>query len=450
MEGSNSPPHKMNHFKEVRMNKTELIKLKEDNVAKGVYTALPAMIAEAKGVVVQDVEGKEFLDFSGGIGVLNTGHCPEEVVKAIRDQAGKFLHSCFMVQMYEPYIALAKALNELVPGKFPKKTMFVNSGAEAVENAIKIAKYYTKRPAIITFENAFHGRTYMAMTLTSKAKPYKFGFGPFCPEVYRIPYAYCYRCPFGLKYPSCKLHCADYFEEFFISNVPAEAVAAIIVEPIQGEGGFIVPPRDYLGKIQKICRDNGIVFIVDEVQTGFGRTGKMFAFENFDVEPDLLITAKSLAAGLPLAGVTGRAEIMDSVHNSGLGGTFGGNPVCCSAGLAVLKMIQEKKLVERANVIGEKVMNRFHSFAKKYPFIGDVRGLGAMNAMEIVADKKTLKPNSDLTKAIVMRCYEKGLIILTAGSYNNVIRSLVPLVVTDEQLNRGLKILDEAMAEQIE
>jgi 4-aminobutyrate aminotransferase/(S)-3-amino-2-methylpropionate transaminase len=432
------------------MNKTELIKLRENNVAKGVYTALPAMIAEAKGVVVRDVEGKEFLDFSGGIGVLNVGHCPEEVVQAIRDQAGKFLHSCFMVQMYEPYIALAKAMNELVPGNFSKKTMFVNSGAEAVENAIKIAKYYTKRPAIIAFENAFHGRTYMAMTLTSKAKPYKFGFGPFCPEVYRIPYAYCFRCAFGLKYPSCKLYCADYFEDFFISNVPAESVAGIIAEPVQGEGGFIVPPREYLGKIQKICRDHGIIFIVDEVQTGFGRTGKMFAFENFDVEPDLLITAKSLAAGLPLAGVTGRAEIMDSVHNSGLGGTFGGNPVCCSAGLAVLKMLQEKKLVERANVIGEKVMQRFHSFAKKYPFIGDVRGLGAMNAMEIVADKRTLKPNGDLTKAIVTRCFEKGLIILTAGSYSNVIRSLVPLVVTDEQLDRGLKILDEAIAEHIE
>lgn len=433
------------------MNKTELVKLRQDHVAKGVYTFLPAMIAEAKGAVVRDVEGKEFLDFSGGIGVLNVGHCPDEVVEAIRDQAGKYLHSCFMVQMYEPYIALAKELNELVSPTSPMKTMLLNSGAEAVENAVKIAKYYTKRPGILCFENAFHGRTAIGMSLTSKVKYYKYGFWPFSPEVYRAPYAYCYRCSYNLKYPSCNIYCAEFIsEKFFDLYAAAESIAAIVVEPVQGEGGFIVPPKEYLGRLQKICKDHGIVLIIDEIQTGFGRTGKMFAYEHSGVEPDILITAKSLAAGMPLAAVTGKAEIMDSVENGGVGGTFGGNPVCCRAGLAVLKILKEKGLVERANEIGKKIMEKFHSFSEKYPFVGDVRGLGAMNAMEIVVDKKQSKPDGDLAKAIVKRCYEKGLIMLTAGGFSNVIRHLVPLVVTDEQLEKGLKILDEAMAEQIE
>ena len=388
------------------------------------------------------MEGKEFLDFSGGIGVLNVGHCPDEVVEAIRDQAGKYLHSCFMVQMYEPYIALAKALNDLVPGNYPKKTFFANSGAEAVENAVKIARYYTKRPAILCFENAFHGRTAMTMSLTSKVKNYKYGFWPFMPEVYRVPYAYCYRCSYGKKYPSCGIYCADFIEDkFFDLYAAAESISAIIVEPVQGEGGFIVPPKEYLGRLQEICKRHGIVFIVDEIQTGFARTGKMFAHEHFDVEPDILITAKSLAAGLPLAAITGKAEIMDSVDSSGIGGTFGGNPVCCRAGLAVLNILQRDKLAERANVIGREVMKKFRALAKKYPFIGDVRGLGAMNALEIVSDRKNHKPNGDLAKAIVKRCYEKGLIMLTAGGYGQVIRHLVPLVVTDEQLNKGLRIL---------
>jgi 4-aminobutyrate aminotransferase/(S)-3-amino-2-methylpropionate transaminase len=433
------------------VKKAELIKLRQEHVARGVSQFIPAMIEEAKGVVVRDVEGKEFLDFSGGIGVLNVGHCPDEVVEAIRDQAGKYLHSCFMVQMYEPYIALAKALNDLVPGNYPKKTFFANSGAEAVENAVKIAKYYTKRPAILCFENAFHGRTAMTMSLTSKVKNYKYGFWPFMPEVYRIPYAYCYRCSFGKKYPSCGIYCAEFIEDkFFDLYAAAESISAIIVEPVQGEGGFIVPPREYLGKLQGICQKHGIVFIVDEIQTGFGRTGKMFAHEHFQVEPDILITAKSLAAGLPLAALTGKAEIMDSVDSSGIGGTFGGNPVCCRAGLAVLNILQRDKLAERANVIGREVMRKFRALARKYPFIGDVRGLGAMNALEIVSDRKNSKPNGDLAKAIVKRCYDKGLIILTAGGYGNVIRHLVPLVVMDEQLDKGLRILSEAMAEMAE
>jgi 4-aminobutyrate aminotransferase/(S)-3-amino-2-methylpropionate transaminase len=433
------------------LEKSQLIKLRQDHVAKGVNQFIPAMVAEAKGVIVRDVEGREFLDFSGGIGVLNVGHCPDEVVEAIRDQAGKYLHTCFMVQMYEPYIVLAKELNELVSQNTPMKTMFVNSGAEAVENAVKIARYYTKRPGVICFENAFHGRTAMTMSLTSKVKNYKFGFWPFMPEIYRAPYAYCYRCSYGLKYPSCGIYCAEFIQEkFFDLYAAAESIAAIIVEPVQGEGGFIVPPKEYLPKLAKICRDNGIVLIVDEVQTGFARTGKMFAFEHSGVEPDILVTAKSLAAGMPLGGVTGKAQIMDSVDNAGIGGTFGGNPVCCRAGLAVLKILKEKKLVQRANEVGKKVTDKFQSFYKKYPFVGDVRGLGAMNGMEIVVDRKSRKPNGDLAKRIVRRCYEKGLIMLTAGGYGNVIRHLVPLVVTDEQLDRGLGLLEEAMAEQAE
>ncbi len=436
---------------EDRMKKEELVKMRQDHVPRGVSQALPAMVAEAKGAMVRDVEGKEFFDFSGGIGVLNVGHSPDEVVKAIRDQAGKYLHTCFMVQMYEPYIALAREVNELVSRKTPMKTMFVNSGAEAVENGIKIARYYTKKPGVICFENAFHGRTAMTMSLTSRVKNYKFGYWPFMPEVYRVPYAYCYRCSYGLKYPSCNLYCADFIQEkFFDLYAAAESIGAMIVEPVQGEGGFIVPPKEYLGKLQKICRDNGIVLIVDEIQTGFARTGKMFAYEYSIDEPDILITAKSLAAGLPLGGITGKAEIMDSVDAGGIGGTFGGNPVCCAAGLAVLKILKEKKLAERANEIGKRVMAKFQSFKEKYLYVGDVRGLGAMNCMEIVADKKNPKPNADLTKAIVKQCYDKGLIILTAGGYGNVIRQLVPLVVTDEQLDKGLRILEEVMAEKVE
>jgi 4-aminobutyrate aminotransferase / (S)-3-amino-2-methylpropionate transaminase / 5-aminovalerate transaminase len=433
------------------MNKSDLIRLRQEHVARGVSQTIPAMIASAKGAVVRDVEGREFLDFSGGIGVLNVGHCPDEVVEAIRDQAGKYLHTCFMVQMYEPYIALAKELNELISSKTPFKTMFANSGAEAVENAVKIARYYTRRPGVLCFENAFHGRTALTMSLTSKVRNYKFGYWPFMPEVHRAPFAYCYRCSFGLKYPACDLYCAEFIrEKFFDLYAAPESLAAVIVEPVQGEGGFIVPPQEYLGRLRRICSDHGILLIVDEIQTGFARTGKMFAFEHSGIEPDIVITAKSLAAGLPLAAVTGKAEIMDSVDNGGIGGTYGGNPVCCAAGLAVMKILKEKNLVQRANVVGKKIMDKFQALREKYPFIGDVRGLGAMNALELVADKKNPKPNGDLAKAIVRLCYDKGLIMLTAGGYGNVIRQLVPLVVTEEQLERGLQILDQAMAEKAE
>jgi len=372
------------------------------------------------------------------------GHSAEKVVLAIKEQAEQFVHTCFHVVMYEPYIELAKRLNEITPGDFPKKTMFVNSGAEAVENGIKIARYATKRPAIIAFQNAFHGRTYMAMTLTSQVKPYKWGFGPFCPEVYRMPYAYCYRCPFGLVYPECEIHCADYLQDFFVDHVAAETVAALIVEPVQGEGGFIVPPQGYFKKLKSICEKHGIVFIMDEIQAGMGRTGKLFASEHFDVIPDIILTGKSIAAGIPLAGITGRAELMDKPHVGGLGGTYGGNPIACKAGLAVLDLLQGG-LLEKAVSLGEKLVKSCVDLQSRYEIIGDVRGLGPMIGMELVRDRDSKEPASDEAGELVRRCYERGLIILRCGPHHNVVRILMPLVITDDQMEKGLEILEESL-----
>ncbi|MBN1227337.1 MAG: 4-aminobutyrate--2-oxoglutarate transaminase [Deltaproteobacteria bacterium] len=424
----------------------ELMELRRKHVPPAPFNITPIFVKRAKGAVIEDVEGKEYIDFAGGIGVENVGHCAEKVVDAIKQQAEQFIHTCFHVVMYEPYVELAKRLNELTPGTFPKKTMFVNSGAEAVENSIKIARYATKRQAIIAYENAFHGRTYMAMTLTSQVKPYKWGFGPFCPEVYRMPFPYCYRCPFGLKYPDCNLHCADYLEKFFISYVAADSVAAIIVEAVQGEGGFIVPPPGYFNKLKAICENHGIVLIVDEIQSGMGRTGKLFASEHFNVIPDIILTGKSIAAGLPLAGVTGRADLMDAPHVGGLGGTYGGNPIACRAGLAVLDTLDDTML-ENARKLGDNLRERLVDMQKRYEIIGDVRGLGPMIGMELVKDRETKEPAPDETKQIATRCFEKGLIVLTCGVYHNVIRILVPLVISNAQLEQGFKILEDSLKE---
>ena len=424
----------------------ELMALREEHVPQGPFNVTSIFVKKAKGAIIEDVEGNEYIDFGGGIGVVNVGHCNEKVVTAIKEQADQYIHTCFHVSMYEPYIELAKRLNEITPGDFAKKTFFVNSGAEAVENSVKIARYATKRQGIIAFENAFHGRTYMAMTLTSKVKPYKFGFGPFCPEVYRVPFAYCYRCPFGREYPSCELYCAEYLEDFFIGNVAAESVAAVIAEPIQGEGGFVVPPPGYFKKIKAICERHGILFIMDEIQTGMGRTGKLFASEHYDVVPDIILTGKSLAAGLPLAGITGRAEIMEMPHVGGLGGTYGGNPIACRAALAVLDLLNTEFL-EKAAVLGEKVRTRFLELQEEFEIIGDVRGLGAMIGMELVKNRQTRKPAADKAKELVNCCLEKGLIILACGNYGNVIRTLMPLVITDEQLERGCSILRNGLKE---
>ena len=429
---------------ETRRTNQELLALRQEHVPPGPFNITPIFAQRAKGAIIEDVEGVEYIDFAGGIGVENVGHSAEKVVLAIKEQAEQFVHTCFHVVMYEPYIELAKRLNEITPGDFPKKTMFVNSGAEAVENGIKIARYATKRPAIIAFQNAFHGRTYMAMTLTSQVKPYKWGFGPFCPEVYRMPYAYCYRCPFGLVYPECEIHCADYLQDFFVDHVAAETVAALIVEPVQGEGGFIVPPQGYFKKLKSICEKHGIVFIMDEIQAGMGRTGKLFASEHFDVIPDIILTGKSIAAGIPLAGITGRAELMDKPHVGGLGGTYGGNPIACKAGLAVLDLLQGG-LLEKAVSLGEKLVKSCVDLQSRYEIIGDVRGLGPMIGMELVRDRDSKEPASDEAGELVRRCYERGLIILRCGPHHNVVRILMPLVITDDQMEKGLEILEESL-----
>jgi 4-aminobutyrate aminotransferase/(S)-3-amino-2-methylpropionate transaminase len=325
--------------------------------------------------------------------------------------------------------------------------MFVNSGAEAVENAIKVARHATSRTATIAFEDAFHGRTLLALSLTSKMKPYKFGFAPYAPEIYRMPYAYCYRCAFGLEYPSCEIHCAYFLREFFHTYISSEQVAALIVEPVQGEGGFIAPPKEYFKILKKICEDNGIVFIADEIQTGFGRTAKMFAMEHYEVEPDIVIMAKSMAAGLPLSAVTGKAELMDHPQVGGLGGTYGGNPVACRAAIAVLDQFEKKDLLSRAEKIGKKVLQRFKEIQEQFSVVGDVRGLGAMVGMELVVDRKTKEPATALTKQLVNRSREKGLLMISAGTHSNIIRPLMPLVITDEQLEKGLSIIEESLGE---
>ncbi len=424
-----------------------LLQMRNRNIPKGAFNVTPAFIREARGAVLIDTEGRELIDFAGGIGVNNVGHAHPKVVAAIKDQADKYIHTCFHVAMYEPYVELAARLNELAPGDFPKMTLFVNSGAEAVENAVKIARYATGRPAVISFDGGFHGRTLLTMTLTGKVKPYKFGFGPFAPETYRMPYAYCYRCPFGLKYPSCGVSCADHLETFFVGNVAPEQTAAVIAEPIQGEGGFITPPPEYFPRLQAICRKYGIAFIADEVQTGMGRTGKLYAIEHWGVAPDIVTLAKSLGGGLPLGAVTGRTDLMDKPHVGGLGGTFSGNPVCCRAGLAVLEILTNDGLLARAEVLGEKIRPRLEELRNRFGIIGDVRGKGPMMAIELVRDRETKAPASDETKRLVRLCYEKGLVLISAGNFGNVIRTLMPLVISDEQFDRGFDILASGLEE---
>ncbi len=422
-----------------------LLAERNTHVPRGAFNVHPVFVKDAKGALLTDVDGNRYIDFAGGIGVVNVGHCDERVVSAVQEQARKYIHTCFHVVMHEPYVALAKKLNHLAPGDFPKKTMFANSGAEAVENAVKIARHATGRPSTIAFENAFHGRTLLALSLTSKMKPYKYGFGPYAPEIYRMPYAYCYRCDAEPGYPSCGIRCAHALRDYFNTHISAEQVAALIVEPVLGEGGFVVPPKEYFAILHEICREAGIVFIADEVQTGFGRTGRMFAMEHYDVAPDILITGKSIAAGFPLSGITGRAELMDHPQVGGLGGTYGGNPVACEAALAVLDIFEQDDLLSRAGEIGRTVRNRFLQFQEKYRVVGDVRGLGAMVCMELVTDRKTKEPAGDFAKKLVNTCREKGLLMISAGTFSNIIRPLMPLVITDEHLDKGLSIMEESL-----
>jgi 4-aminobutyrate aminotransferase / (S)-3-amino-2-methylpropionate transaminase / 5-aminovalerate transaminase len=415
-------------------------------VARGVYHATPIFAARAEGAMLEDVDGNRFLDFAGGIGCLNVGHRAPRVLAAIREQVDAFLHTCFSVAPYGKYVELAEKLNSLVPGNFSKKTILVNSGAEAIENAVKIARSYMRRPAIVCFEDAFHGRTMLTMSLTSKTHPYKAGFEPFATDIYRIPYAYCYRCSYSLQYPACNVFCARHLEDTFKRVVASEAVAAVVVEPVLGEGGFVAPPRDFFTVLQEICRRHKILLIADEVQTGFGRTGAMFASERYGLVPDILVSAKSIAGGLPLAAVTGRAEIMDTPGVGGLGGTFGGNPVSCAAGLAAIETIERENLTARAEKLGERFDARARSWQKHFPSIGDVRGLGAMRAIELVRSHETREPAKEETERVLRYCHEHGLILISSGTYGNVLRVLVPLIVTDEQFEEGLNVFEAALA----
>jgi len=415
-------------------------------VPRGLSHGTPIYVAKAEDAWLEDVDGNRYLDFAGGIGCINVGHRRDEVVNAVKAQLDRFLHTCVQVTPYESYIRLAERMNEVTPGKFAKKTIFVNSGAEAVENAVKIARAFTKRPGIIAFEDAFHGRTMMGLALTSKTHPYKAGFAPFPSEVYRVPFAYCYRCSYSKSYPSCDLYCARHLEDTFKRVVANEEVAAVIAEPVLGEGGFVAPPPDYFQVLIDLCHKHGILFIADEVQSGFGRTGALFACERYGIEPDIMVTAKSLGGGLPLAAVTGRAEIMDAPGVGGLGGTFAGNPLSCAAALAVLDLFEKENLLDRANELGDHFQQRAREWQCCWPIIGNVRGLGGMQAIELVQSEETKAPAAEEAKKITQYCYEHGLITITAGSYANVIRVLVPLVITDAQMNEALDVLEAALA----
>jgi len=421
----------------------EALKRRTEATSGGLGMAIPVVIERASDAILLDIDGNQIIDLGSGIGVTNVGNAASRVVDRVIDQVQAFTHTCFTVAPYMGYIEVCEKLNSLIPGSFKKKSMLVNSGAEAVENAIKIARHYTKRQAIVVFEHSYHGRTNLTMALTAKNMPYKEGFGPFAPEIYRVPMPYSFRWV-GEK-ATITQDALDMVTHKIEKEIGAHNVAAILIEPIQGEGGFIVPPKGFLPGLSKFAQDNGIVFIADEVQTGFARTGHMFAVEEESVVPDMVVTAKGIAGGLPLAAVTGRAEIMDSSHASGLGGTYGGNPIACAAALGVFETMEAEKLVERARHIGDLLGSALKALQAKYPVIGEVRGRGAMQAIELIKPG-TMDPNTDAMNAVVKYCQSKGVLVLTAGTYSNVIRFLPPIVITDELLQDALSVLDDAFA----
>ena len=419
-----------------------LLETNRANTSAGLSVNIPLIVNSAYQAIIKDLDGNQIVDLGSGIGVNSVGHSHQKVIKSVEQQIKKFTHTNFTTAPYSLYIEVASWLNQNTPGNFPKKTILQNSGAEAVENAIKIARHYTKKPAIVTFEHSYHGRTNLTMALTSKVMPYKDGFGPFAPEIYRMP----------LPYPYRYLGDSATIVETSINEIKNKIekeigfnnLAAIIIEPILGEGGFITPPLGFLPALQALAHDNDTLFIVDEVQTGFARTGALFASNHENLTPDLIITAKALAAGLPLSAVTGRSEVMDSSHVGGLGGTYGGNPIACAAALAVFEIIIEENLVERSKVIGTLLNDRLTAMQSKYPIIGEVRGRGAMQAIELVKPG-TKDPLPKAVKAIVKECQSKGVILLTAGTFNNVIRFLPPLVIDLALLGQALTILDDAI-----
>ncbi|MCB2293836.1 4-aminobutyrate--2-oxoglutarate transaminase [Clostridium algoriphilum] len=426
----------------------ELLKLREENVPGGVSYGAPAFIKRGEGAMFEDVDGNIMLDFVGGIGVLNIGYSNPEVIEVVKEQVSKFFHSSINVVQYESYLRLAEKLNNIVPGKSKKKTMFINSGAEAVENAIKIARKYTGKKEIVVFTGGFHGRTSLTMGMTSKVKPYKLGFGPFAPGIHRAEFPYIYRRPVGVSEEDATNYYIEKLNNFFLEQINTEDVAAIIIEPVQGEGGFLPVPTEYVKELRRICDEFGILLIFDEVQSGYCRTGRMFASDYWadkGIYADIITSAKSLAAGLPISAVTGRAEVMDAAQAGGIGGTFGGNPVSCIAALKVIEIMERDNYAAKARHIAEIGMSRFNEMKKKYNLIGDVRGLGAMMGIEFVTDRVTKEPAKNEVKAIIKECSNNGLMILDCGVRGNTLRCLMPLCITDEQLNAGLDILENAI-----
>jgi 4-aminobutyrate aminotransferase/(S)-3-amino-2-methylpropionate transaminase len=418
----------------------ELAELRRKYIPRGITTAHPVVADHAKGAEMWDVAGRRYIDFAGGIGVLNVGHGHPKVLEAVHAQVDRVTHTSFQVVMYESYLRLAERLCALAPGEGPKKAIFFSTGAEAVENAVKIARAHTGRPGVISFHGGFHGRTLLALSLTGSVVPYKQNFGPYATEIYQVPFPYEYR-GWSTEKALASLN------ELFESAIAPQRVAAIIIEPVLGEGGFVPAPMAFLQALRALTEKHGIMLIADEIQTGFGRTGKFFAIEHSGVSPDLVTVAKSLAAGFPLSGVVGRAEVMDAPGPGGLGGTYGGNPVACAAGLAVLDVMRDEKLPERAARIGSIVEERMRTWASEHDLVGDVRVMGAMAGMELVRDRKTKEPADTETAQILALAREKGLILLRAGPHHNVIRTLMPLTIPDDQLNDGLDIIGAALAE---
>lgn len=418
---------------------------REKYIPRGVSNGNLNVADYGKGATLVDKNGTEWIDFAGAIGTLNVGHSHPKVTKAVQDQVEKFLHPGFNVMMYESYIELAEKLCHITPGNHDKQAVLFNSGAEAVENAVKIARMYTERQAVVTFNHGFHGRTNLTMAMTSKVKPYKFGFGPFAPEVYQAPFPYAYQKGGELSEEAYVAASIQEFKEFFTSTVDPETVACVVMEPIQGEGGFIIPPKEFVQYVRDFCKEHGIVFVADEIQTGFGRTGKLFAIEeHFGVVPDLMTISKSLAAGLPLSAVVGKKEMMNEAAPGQLGGTFAGNPVACAAALSVIDVMEEENLNDRSEQLGAKIEDKLTQLAKQHEFVGEVRRLGAMVAVEIVEDTKSRTPDAARTGAIAKYANANGLLLLTAGINSNVVRFLPPLVMTDDELNKGFAILEEA------
>lgn len=423
-----------------------LLERRKNALPSGLAKSTDIAVDRADGALVWDVDGNQLLDFAGGIGMINVGHSNKEVVQAIKEQLDKYIHTCSLVTTMEPYIVLAELLNSLTPGHFPKKTLLANSGSEAVENAVNVAKYYTKRNAVLCFEGAYHGRTLLTLSLTSKYTLFKKGFGSYVSDIYRIPAPNMYRKLKGMTDEEYVQYFIKKLDEAFISQVDPESLAAIIIEPVMGEGGFISIPAAYLKKLRDVCDQYGIVFIADEIQCGAGRTGKLFAMEHTGIVPDIVVSAKSIGAGMPISAITGKAEILDAPHLGGLGGTYGGSPVACAAAIAAIEILKSRKFLDRSLAVGNIIHQTMQEWKSKYQVIGDVRGLGAMQLVEFVQDRDSKEPDMAVAMEVIKDAISNGLLLIRAGLFSNCIRLLPPIVITDEQLTEGLKVLESAIA----